>query len=197
MAQVKGDCSLDVCPLQQAQTAFHLPEETRRQLANAYAEQGRSDFAVYKEHLQGVEECHRLHFLQMACEKIAKAYRLRDTPSFTEEDLYSHVIFSRFISNLLTSPQIKQRYYGKDATRKHIEKYARGLAQSIERLAPAVDWKGTPSNVEYPWVSGLTAVVPTGYRFAVSEQLAKPDGRNFLNLIEIAITDFSSITLSG
>jgi hypothetical protein len=133
----------------------------------------------------------------MACEKIAKAYRLRDTPSFTEEDLYTHVVFSRLILNLLKAPPIKERYRSQDAKRRHIERYARGLAADIERLAPAVDRDRTPANTEYPWVDGGTVFGPLHHRFAVSEQLAGPTGRDFLNLITIAIEDFQSIRISG
>ena len=156
-----------------------------------------SDFVVYQTHLQNAEECHCLHYLQMACEKIAKAYRLRDTPSFTEEDLYSHVVFSRLILNLLKAPPIKDRYHLQDAKRRHMERYARGLAVGIERLAPAVDRERTPANAEYPWMSGGAILVPTRYRFAVSGQLAEPSGRDFLNLIAIVIEDFQSIYISG
>jgi hypothetical protein len=59
-------------------------------VAAAYLQQGRSDFDIYKK-LVDVPECHRLHYLQMACEKIAKAYRLRDTQTSLEENLLSFV----------------------------------------------------------------------------------------------------------
>lgn len=133
----------------------------------------------------------------MACEKIAKAYRLRDTPSYTEEDLYSHVAFSRFILNLLKAPLITDRYRSQDAKRRHMERYARGLAVSIEKLAPAVDRERTPANAEYPWVADGVVFVPTRRRFAVSGQLEEPAGRDFLNLVETAIEDYDEITLSG
>jgi len=43
----------------------------------------------------------------MACEKIAKAYRLRDLQAPPGEDLYSHAVFSKFILNLLKSGDLK------------------------------------------------------------------------------------------
>lgn len=133
----------------------------------------------------------------MACEKIAKAYRLRDTRSFAEDNLYSHVAFSRFISDFLKAKALRERYRSQDAKRRHMERYARGLAASIERLAPAVDRERTPANTEYPWMDGSTVFVPTKYRFAVSEQLAEPAGQDFLRLILTAIEDFPNIVLSG
>lgn len=100
--------------------------------ADAYAEQSRSDFTVYLLHLQGAEEYHRLRYLQMACEKIAKAYRLRDTKTFTEDDLYSHVVFSKRILDFLRMQQLKERYRGQDAKRRHMECCACGLVASIK-----------------------------------------------------------------
>jgi hypothetical protein len=147
--------------------------------------------------LQNAEECHRLHFLQMACEKIAKAYRLRDTESFTEDDLYSHVVFSKFILGFLKARQLKERNRSRDAKRRHIERFARGLAAGIEKLAPAVDREQMPENAEYPWVNGRVVSVPARHRYAVSGELAEPAGQDFLKLIGIAIEDYQSITLAG
>lgn len=190
MAQVRGNCFLSNCPLQTTQTALPLPPETKQLLARAYAVQSQSDFRVYRDFLQDAEECHRLHYLQMACEKIAKAYRLRDTPNFLEENLYSHVIFSRFILNLLTSPQIKKRYHGQDAKLQQIERDARRLSREIEKLAPAVDREQTPANVEYPWVQEQSVFTPCTFSFANLSLLRSQGGLNFLKLIEIAIEDF-------
>lgn len=197
MAQVKGNCSLTDCPLQRQQAVPRLSDALRGQLAEAYAAQSQSDFRLYRDILQSVEECHSLHFLQMACEKIAKAYRLRDTPSFTEEDLYSHIALSGFIQNFLKAPQIVARYRGYDAKRRHLERYARGLARNIERLAPAVDRERTPANTEYPWVSGRNIYAPVNHHYRLTDELAEPAGRDFLRLIETAIEDFPSITLLG
>jgi len=133
----------------------------------------------------------------MACEKIAKAYRLRDTPSFTKEHLYSHVAFSKFILAFLKAPQLKGRYRLQDAKRRHVERYVRGLAAEIEKLAPAVDREQTPANVEYPWVIGDTIYVPASHGYPISRSLAEPAGQDFLKLIEISIEDYSTITLSG
>ena len=133
----------------------------------------------------------------MACEKIAKAYRLRDAETFTEDDLYSHVVFSKFILGFLKARQLRERYRSRDAKRRHIERYARGLAVGIERLAPAVNRDRTPENAEYPWVSGGVVFVPIRHRYAVSRGLAELAGQEFLKLIEIAIENYQSITLAG
>lgn len=54
----------------------------RSAYADAFIRQARSDWQAYLvlERSQ-VSSCHYLHYLQMVCEKVAKAYRLRDTQS--------------------------------------------------------------------------------------------------------------------
>ncbi len=48
--------------------------------ASAFAAQSRSDWQVYTllAAEPSIPACHQLHYLQMACEKIAKAYRCLD-----------------------------------------------------------------------------------------------------------------------
>ena len=167
----------------------------RVKVADAYAQQSRSDFAVYQKHLQGVEECHRLHYLQMACEKIAKAYRLRDPVSFSPDDLYSHVVFSKFIVIFLKSVPVRSRYRVQEAKRRQMERYARTLALEIEKLAPAVDREQTPENAEYPWIIGDTVFAPCLHRYPVSRLLGEQGGRDILKLIEIAIQNYPGDTL--
>lgn len=187
MAQVQGDCRNLTCPLQEARTNAGISDAVRQQLANAYALQSASDFSLYNGLLKDAEECHRLHYLQMACEKIAKAFRLRDTASFQSDDLYSHVVFSRFVLGLLKSQQIRERYRANKSKRRHIERYAQALSREIERLAPAVDREHNPANAEYPWAQGETVFVPIRYRYPLFQRLLEPSGRDFLKLIEIAI----------
>jgi len=197
LTQVKGDCRRYGCPLQAEPVAPEWTPQDRARLADAYAEQSRSDFAVYSIHLQEAAECHRLHYLQMACEKIAKAYRLRDLVSFNPEDLYSHVVFSKFITGFLKSKLVRRRYVSQDAKRREVERYARSLAAEIEKLAPAVDRERTPANVEYPWTAGAAVFVPCRHDYPLSHRLREQSGRDFLKLIEIAIENYQSITLAG
>lgn len=174
-----------------------MPEEVRERLAKAYAEQSQSDFRVYNEYLRGAEECHRLHYLQMACEKIAKAYRIRDLTALGSHDLYSHLAFSRFILGFLKTPQIRLRFEGRDARRRQIERYARIFSVEIEKLAPAVDRETTPANVEYPWTADAAIFVPCRHSYAVTRHLGEQGGRDFLKLLEIAIEDYENIRLTG
>ena len=128
--------------IQAAIQSGNLPTD-RNLWAEAYAKQSRSDFAVYELLTQAValnqiEQCHSLHYLQMACEKIAKAYRFRDTDTPIENLLTSHVAFSKIIVGLLRSPEILKRYHKKDAMLRQSIHFARRLGREIELLAPAV-----------------------------------------------------------
>ena len=71
------------------------------------------------------------------------------------------------------------------------------LSRQIEKLAPAVDREQTPANVEYPWIDGHSVFIPCLYGYTNFSLLTTPGGLEFLRLIKTAITDFSSITLSG
>jgi hypothetical protein len=171
----------------------------REDWARAYAKQSRSDFRLYSKVMSvssDIEECHRLHYLQMACEKIAKAYRFRDTLTPIEELLTSHVAFSKFIENLLKSAVIRHDYQGKDAKLRRESQFFRNLAREVEKLAPAVDRVATPQNAEYPWEDAEQIIVPSEYGYPNLVLLKDPGGRNFLKLIEKAILDFETIKIT-
>ncbi len=165
--------------------------------ALAYAKQGASDFALYQllSAMPDVPICHLLHYLQMAGEKIAKAYRFRDTETAEERLTTEHVAFSRFIQSYLGSPEIKQRYAGKDEQLREIVKVARKLAREIEKLAPAVDRDTSPANAEYPWLDDGRVVVPCEFTYPNLTLLTEPGGRTFLRLLEMAIGDFERIRI--
>jgi hypothetical protein len=169
----------------------------RDEWALAYAKQSRSDFAVFRL-LSGsasVEECHRLHSLQMACEKIAKAYRFRDTDTSDERLTTEHVAFSQFIESYLGSADIKMRYRDRVAQLREVRKVARKLAREIEKLAPAVDREGTPANAEYPWEDAGRVMTPCEFTFPALALLKEAGGRTFIRLIDTAITEFENIRI--
>lgn len=165
--------------------------------AEGYAAQSRSDFATYQilAAASGVAECQRLHYLQMTGEKIAKAYRFRDTDTPLEKLLSSHVAFSKFFGSYLGSPTIKQRYEGRDHQLAAITKTCRQLAQAIEKLAPAVDRSISPANTEYPWAEGTTVVVPCDFTFPGVSLLREKQGITFLKMLQTALDDFEAVTI--
>lgn len=164
--------------------------QIRSEWADAFAAQSRSDFQVYLILPAGVEECHKLHYLQMAGEKIAKAYQLRDTKAVLENAMTSHVAFSDFALPMLMSASERERYRGKDAWLKSTLKSVKGLAREIEKIAPSVDRQQSPANAEYPWAEGESIVTPCHYSYPVTEALRDKGGAEFLKLLQGAIDGY-------
>jgi hypothetical protein len=173
-----------------------MPPPSRDAWASAFALQSRSDWRVYDRLAAEpqISACHELHYLQMACEKISKAYRCRDTAANLEELLTRHVGFTKFMGSFLASPSIKEAYRGRDAQRLEVAKLARALAREIEKLAPAIDRAGSPENAEYPWQSGENIVVPCQYDYPQLSLLMSPGGRTFLKLVARAIEKFEAVS---
>jgi hypothetical protein len=166
-----------------------LPREV---WASAFAAQSRSDWQVYDllTAERRIPPCHKLHYLQMACEKIAKAYRCLDTGTNLEELLKRHVGFAKFIGTFLASPSIREAYQGRDAQLREVSRLTRALAREIEKLAPAVDRESSPENAEYPWEAGGEVISPCQYGYPRLSLLTSPGGRTFLKLVAKAIREF-------
>jgi len=164
----------------------------RQEWADAYAQQSASDFEVY-EILAGepsIPTCHRMHYLQMTCEKIAKAYMFRDTKASGTRLVTSHAVFSKFMGNYIASPAVKAQYQGREAQLRSVGTALRALAREVEKLAPAVDSENSPSNAEYPWESDGKVIIPCLYAYPNLSLLRTPSGFYFLKLIKEAIVDF-------
>ena len=169
-------------------------DERRRAFADAFIAQARSDWGVYRvlAMQEGVVVCHSLHYLQMSCEKLAKAYRLRDTDSPLDELISKHTGFAKFVGPFF-SRVLKDEYPGKDAQLARLIREARARAREIEKLAPAIDRAGAPENAEYPWERDGRVIAPCHHLFPSLELLRNPAGRAFLNLIERALKDFERL----
>ncbi len=139
--------------------------------------------------------CHELHHLQMACEKVAKAYRLRDTSVDIETEMSGHAAFSQFIETYLVSSGYGQRgrYEKKPYLFTGLRIRARRHAREIERLAPSVDREETPSNAEYPWRQGQEIKVPCLFSYPSLHILTNPgpEGAEFLQIVQAAIEQFT------
>lgn len=177
----------------------------RQDWANAFLMQARSDFLVYKRLAEiphgEVPVCHRLHYLQMATEKLAKAYRSRDTQAALHGEeglLRKHVGLVKFMRALLKSPQVKEQYQGRNGQLAKLSKIAEGIAREVEKLAPAVDEDTAPANTEYPWLDAQRVVAPCDYAFPNLSSIVDghPDGGRFLKLIKDAIDRFDSTRIS-
>jgi hypothetical protein len=171
---------------------------SRQVWADAYARQARSDWDVYRA-LAGNREippCHPLHYLQMACEKIAKAYRWRDTFAGEHGLTHEHVAFSKFIQSFLGSPAVRKDYQGRVEQLRNLSKLCRKLAREVEKLAPAVDRVNNPENAEYPWEQGSEVVVPCDYGYPSLSLLGETGGRTFLNFVSRAFSDYDLLHIS-
>lgn len=132
----------------------------------AYLVQARSEHAMLRRlELPPVEYCHRLHYLQMVSEKLAKA--MLTPPASTSPAPTSHAAFVRMLRTLKTRPDIRRRLGYRDTT--SFGRYINSLlelAERIEGLAP--DQGGlTKPNPEYPWEDLGTGQIraPAEYRF--------------------------------
>ena len=167
---------------------------TNREWSIAYARQAKADFSMFQtlmsvaslEPTVEVEECHKLQFLQMACEKLVKAHLCGqdNNPSDLQT---SHAFVARTLPIVLRETAETMGLTGRHA--KELMLQTRHLAREIELLAPAVKRGGLrPDNCEYPWEDELGELhVPLDWSFPTSNLLAVAVGRTFLKLIRVAI----------
>jgi hypothetical protein len=158
---------------------------TRTEWSRAYAKQGASDLAIYK-HLctrADVQNCHRLHYLQMAGEKIAKAYQFRYTKRLVVDLLSQHVALKEFVNDYCSSKSMKARYAGREAQLQETRQGLLHLATEVEKLAPAVDREKSPTNAEYPWTNGVDLTVPCEAAYSIMSSFNDSVWRNFVQVL--------------
>lgn len=132
----------------------------------AFMVQARSEHAVMTMlDKANVAPCHRLHYLQMVTEKLAKAVitprgdRVPAPPT-------SHVVFVRMLQVIRTNRSVRQALGFKDA--KSFRAYIRslfGIAGEIEQLSPEQAGLTRP-NPEYPWREAADGPVTAPVRYA-------------------------------
>jgi hypothetical protein len=154
---------------------------------SAYARQARADLDAW-DHLQGspLPQCQKLHFLQMACEKLAKAHLCK--AGRRPEDLQaSHAYIAANLPVILRYQLLLVN--AKPGVIRSILQFTKRLAREIELLSPAVDDGGRrPDNCEYPWEDVAKKLwIPADYQFFANQLLFQPHGRTVLKLIRAAI----------
>ena len=157
--------------------------------------QARSDWELF-ERLQGmpnVAACHHLHYLQMACEKLAKAYHFRDTDTLPSSLLTQHIGLAKFINSFLLSPRIREQFTGKLDQLRAIQRECNRLAREVEQLAPAVDRGNSPQNAEYPWWDGDRIITTCEFSYSNLALLRESGGRAFLKWIRLALESFDDL----
>jgi hypothetical protein len=162
---------------------------TPEEWGTAYARQAQVDIDAWDalQSNRDLPECQKLHFLQMACEKLAKAYLCKsgaDPKSLQASHAYTAKNLPLIIRRQLDTARVRN-----PKTIREIVKNTRRLAREIELLAPAVDAGGKrPDNCEYPWENGNEKLhIPAEWTFSTIQLLAQPAGRTILKLIREAI----------
>jgi hypothetical protein len=137
---------------------------TDRDWARAYARQALSDLdAREKLSIDGADKCHRLHFLQMASEKVGKAHLI--SANGRDKVRRSHAYVEK---NL---PIIARVFYGKTNAEARMTQWEtaqiKKIAAEIELLAPGRSDESTrQDNSEYPWEDAQGRIrVPCEYNF--------------------------------
>ena len=161
--------------------------------SRAYARQANADFASYQlMQTPNKFECQRLQFLQMACEKLAKAH-LCGAGADPAQVRTSHAWIAKTLPVILKQTAVSLSFSGVRAS--EALRAARQISAEIELLAPAVTRnEQRPDNCEYPWEDETGKLhSPLDWSFAPSELLMRPSGRTVLKLIRIAMEKRSTI----
>jgi hypothetical protein len=121
---------------------------TADEWSKAFGRQADADFNTFQ-FLQDkpVPNCHKLQFLQMACEKLVKGHLCGEGMSATSLRA-SHAWVRKHLPAVLLHIALVLNF--KNA--KEASKHWKHFAQEVELLAPAVKRGGQrPDNCEYPW----------------------------------------------
>lgn len=157
-------------------------------------EQARSDHAVFALlRREGAQPCHLLHYLQMATEKLCKAYLWRSgtTPP------RSHLGLMPFLQALLSRGHSRKELrriaavfgFARPAQMDAWVRQVSALAHEVQNLAP--DLANDGPNPEYPWPHDNPTQCPASYEFEVWHQLRdSAQGRQLLKFVERAIQTF-------
>ena len=127
----------------------------------AYLTQAKSDYDMLLKLIR--EEaplCHRLHYLQMTTEKMAKGFLTQRGGSRYPK---THDAFRRFVQITGGRPEFRAASHYKQAG--PFSAYIMSLhniAQKVENLSPE---GGDHPNPEYPWEEKGTILLPTEYTF--------------------------------
>lgn len=132
----------------------------------AFLAQARSDDEVRRIlNARRVAYSHQLHYLQMVCEKLARAFLV--DPAADEPPPRTHAAFVRLLQVIKGRPDIRRQvgYQDSKVFRAFIDSLL-PTASRIEALAPSAAGDRHP-NPEYPWwdPAGQTVHVPATFEF--------------------------------
>jgi len=155
-------------------------------------EQARSDHRIFLLlRRNDAEPCHQLHYLQMASEKLGKAYLWRTGRPARR----SHLSFVTFL--LALNDRSKSDLdliaallgFGHGRAFESWLRPASSIAHALERTAPAL--AGDGANAEYPWPHASPVHSPATYEFDIWKRPTETArGRQFVTVIEAAVRTF-------
>lgn len=159
---------------------------TRREWSRAFARQAQADFDAWASlHLyrsrdkkvSPLPRCQELHFLQMACEKLAKSHLLEAGSKIRDLE-QSHAYISKHLPAIVRDQMILNGE-SERAARSARDQYKR-IAREIELLAPSVQRGGKrKDNCEYPWEEGGRVIVPAEWPFSTLNLLTESGVKTF------------------
>ena len=139
---------------------------------------------------EGSAQCHLLHHLQMATEKIAKAY-FWNSGSPPPRSHAGFVQFLRFLGQTRQGNRERIANLFSFARFTDFQAWIRTalpIAYDLERLAP--DLANDGPNPEYPWPHAQPHTAPASHNFAVWASLMSGQGRDLMRVIHIAVSKF-------
>ncbi len=139
----------------------------------------------------GIAPCHSLHYLQMATEKLAKAYFWRSGTAPRR----SHVGFVPFLRALANPFRQKDGdriaklfLFNRSTDFQNWFSAVAPIAYDLERVTP--DLANDGPNPEYPWPHAEPQHAPVEYEFPVWTSLTSSRGRDLMRFIRIAVDRF-------
>ena len=170
---------------------------TAEEWSVGFARQAAADLNTF-DLMQGLDvpECHRLQFLQMACEKLVKAH-LCGAKTAPESIQASHAYIARNLPKVLKHEAIRVNLGRAQA--RDLLGTVKLLSQEIEALAPSVKRGGRrPDNCEYPWDDDIGCLrTPLDWTFTPSKLIVERHGRTILKLIRGSIDRLARSRLCG
>jgi len=172
----------------------------QRSYAIAFHKQAEADFAT---HLRlrggGYPDCHSLHYMQMACEKLAKSW-LASRRRVDPNDLKTHRLIKQTF-HVVILEYCRRGAVSAHSRREWMSTKLNQIAGEVERLSPSVEGPGfdpRPENCEYPWSSeeGGNWIAPVDYAFPNLVALCGPPlpynpskaaGAEFTKLVQFAL----------
>ncbi len=132
----------------------------------AFVAQARSDFALMQRlNRTDCEYSHRLHYLQMFSEKLAKGMLAGFRGAAPD---HSHIVLVQMLQNLKGRPDLRERlgYASSSVFKRYISSLLE-TAGNIAALAPSAAGDERP-NPEYPWRDRTSQelMVPCHYEFS-------------------------------